>query len=83
MPIAHTALLVSDLEASKAFYATALAPLKYKLMMEFPGNIGFGTPNSSVDFWLKGTDGAKVPSIHLAFVGTSEEEVKEFHTAAL
>lgn len=83
MPIAHTAVLVSDLEASKAFYAAALAPLNYKIAMEFPGNVGFGAPKSSVDFWLKSSEGVKAPPIHLAFHGESEEQVKAFYDAAL
>ena len=83
MPIAHTGILVPDLEKAKAFYTIALAPLNYSVAMEFPGVVGFGTPNSSIDFWLKGTDGAKVPNVHLAFAGDSEEMVKEFHAAAL
>ncbi|KAG0652842.1 hypothetical protein D0Z07_0384 [Hyphodiscus hymeniophilus] len=82
MPIAHTTLLVSDLAASKAFYTTALAPLGYIVALEFPGTVGFGTP-LGIDFWLKDTEGVKVPRIHLAFAGTSEKQVDGFHAAAL
>lgn len=84
MPIAHTTLLVSDVAASKAFYAAALAPLGYEVAMEFPPHtVGFGTPNGKVDFWLQSTQGVKVPNIHLAFLGESEDKVKGFHAAAL
>lgn len=78
-------LLVSDLDASKAFYTTALAPLTYKVAMEFPSqsSVGYGTLCGKVDFWLKGTGGVKVPEIHLAFAGESEEMVNQFHAAAL
>ena len=83
MPIHHTTLLVSDLAASKAFYTTALAPLNYKVGMEFPGYVGYINSDGKVDFWLKDTKGVKVPDIHLAFLGTSEKEVQDFHAAAL
>jgi hypothetical protein len=83
MPILHVSILVADLEASKAFYTSALAPLGYKVEMEFPGAVGYGTPNGKADFWLKSTEGVKVPPIHLAFTGESEKMVDELHAAAL
>ena len=80
MTIHHTTLLVSDLDASKAFYITALAPLTYKVAMEFPSqsSVGYGTSGGKVDFWLKGTGGVKVPEIHLAFSGESEGWLTSF-----
>jgi hypothetical protein len=52
--------------------------------MEFPPHaVGFGIPGGKNDFWLQNTDGVKVPPIHLAFHGQSEEEVNGFHAAAL
>ena len=36
-----------------------------------------------MDFWLKDTGGVKIPDIHLAFLGTSEKDVQEFHAAGL
>lgn len=85
MPIAHTTLLTPDVAAAKAFYTEALAPLGYKVQMEFPdfGAVGFGIPNKATDFWLRDTKGQKVPPIHLAFLGESEKEVEGFHEAAL
>lgn len=84
MPIAHTSILVTDLLASKDFYASALAPLKYSVGYEFPKSTGFGTPGGKLDFWLVSTGGVKVPGLqHTAFVGESEEMVHEFHKAAL
>ena len=38
--IDHVSLKVRDLAASKKFYAAALAPLGYVVMMEYPGAIG-------------------------------------------
>jgi len=84
MPIAHASLPVSDIQTAKAFYTAAIAPLKYKLAMDF-GEVacGFGVPGGKNDFWLVSTGGAKAQKMHLAFTGESEEEVKEFHAAAL
>lgn len=84
MPIAHTEILVTNIEAAKAFWTAALAPLNYKVGMEFPPRaVGFGTPGGKVDFWLHNTEGVKTPNIHMAFHGGSEEEVNGFHAAAL
>lgn len=84
MPIAHTTLIITDLQASKAFYTAALAPLNYKPMMEFGASgVGFGTPTGKVDFWLRPSQGSGFTAQHLAFYGDSEEMVKAFHAAAL
>jgi catechol 2,3-dioxygenase-like lactoylglutathione lyase family enzyme len=84
MPIAHTSILVSDYAASKAFYAEALAPLNYKVAMEFaPHAVGFGGPNGNIDFWLHVIGGKTFTPNHLAFAGESEEMVQGFHEAAL
>ena len=40
--IDHTGLLVSDLERSRRFYATALAPLGYCVRLELPQAVGIG-----------------------------------------
>jgi catechol 2,3-dioxygenase-like lactoylglutathione lyase family enzyme len=40
--IDHVSLRVSDLERSKRFYAAALTPLGYRVLMEFPGVAGLG-----------------------------------------
>jgi catechol 2,3-dioxygenase-like lactoylglutathione lyase family enzyme len=42
MPIDHTAMSVTDLERSKAFYSDALNPLGYSLMFEADDFLGFG-----------------------------------------
>lgn len=83
MPIAHTSLNVADFDAAKTFYTAALAALTYKVAMEFPGSVGFGVPGSRGDFWLVSSKGEKVPPVHTAFLGESEEMVKGFHAASL
>ena len=83
MPIAHTSLAVANLEAGKAFYSAVLAPLNYKVGAEFPRHIGYGIPGGKNDFWLFSSNGQKVPPVHTAFYGESEEMVKGFHAASL
>ena len=42
MPIDHTAMNVTDIERSKAFYSDALKPLGYSLMFEVGEFLGYG-----------------------------------------
>ena len=83
--IDHTGINVSNLEASKAFYRAALAPLGYTLRLEFENAAGFGETAGSDpggDFWISsGTPFS--PRSHIAFHARSEEEVAAFHAAAL
>ena len=77
----HTVLNVRDIEASRKFYETALAPLGYKALMVFPGFVGFGAAGKT-DFWI-----AERPpvgaGIHLALACDRRSLVDEFHRAAL
>ncbi|TVY23376.1 hypothetical protein LHYA1_G007617 [Lachnellula hyalina] len=82
MPIAHMSINVADFDAAKAFYSAALAPLNYKVTMEFPGSVGFGVPGDKSDFFLVSSKGQKVQPVHTAFLGQSEEMVQQFHTAS-
>jgi catechol 2,3-dioxygenase-like lactoylglutathione lyase family enzyme len=86
----HTGINVSDLARSKAFYSAALAPLRYRVVKEFPGQAcglgvveGFGkSPDPGGDFWvIKGTP--QEPRLHIAFTATSRAEVDAFYKAAL
>lgn len=76
--IDHITLRVKDLARSKEFYVKALAPIGYKVMMEFPEAVGMGKDDA--DFWIMETD--KDVEHHVAFSGT-REQVKAFHEAAL
>jgi predicted lactoylglutathione lyase len=86
--IDHTGVTVSDFETSKKFYASALAPIGYKMLLEFPASVtgstdvaGFGEPHKP-DFWInKGTP--QKPHVHVAFRVSSRKQVDEFYTAAL
>src|SRR5256885_2623938 len=70
--IDHTGILVSDFERSKDFYARALAPLGYEILMELSAEVtghtdtaGFGEPPKP-DFWISGGT-PNQPPIHVAF----------------
>jgi catechol 2,3-dioxygenase-like lactoylglutathione lyase family enzyme len=87
--IDHIGFAVSDYERAKAFYAKALAPLGYVLIMEVPaeGNpsgapaAGFGE-GGKPDFWIGGEGGIDKP-LHVAFQTRDRASVDAFHKAAL
>ena len=79
--IDHVGLSVSDLAASRAFYAAALAPLGIVPVMEFPGAVGLGSAGIP-DFWLVERLPASGPT-HVAFRAADPATVGAFHTAAL
>ena len=86
--IDHTGVGVSNFEKSKVFYSKALAPLGYKLLLEFPAAVtksadvaGFGEPPKP-DFWI--SEGVpNDPRIHVAFRAENRKQVDEFYKAAL
>ena len=86
--IDHTGVIVSDFQASKDFYARALAPIGYALLMEVTAAqtgsndaAGFGVPPKP-DFWIaSGTP--NVPPVHVAFRVPTRALVDAFHAAAL
>jgi catechol 2,3-dioxygenase-like lactoylglutathione lyase family enzyme len=78
--IDHLGLPVADLARSKRFYAAALAPLGYTLLMEFGDDAaGFGVERP--DFWV--AKGDKPATAHICFAATSRAQVDAFHKAAL
>jgi catechol 2,3-dioxygenase-like lactoylglutathione lyase family enzyme len=87
--IDHIGFPVSDYERSKAFYAKALAPLGYVLVMEIGGEhteskspaAGFGA-GGKPDFWIGG-EGGLTGVLHVAIVATDRNTVDEFHRAAI
>lgn len=84
----HIGVPVGDLAAAKAFYATALAPLGYGIVMELgpevtgsTGFVGFGRPGKP-QFWIT-TGGPMSGVLHVAFKAATRAEVAAFHAAAL
>jgi catechol 2,3-dioxygenase-like lactoylglutathione lyase family enzyme len=87
--IDHVGFPVSDYARSKAFYAKALAPLGYTLIMEYGGDktesaasaAGFGAEGKP-DFWIGG-EGGLTGILHVAIVAKDRATVDAFYHAAL
>ena len=77
----HVSLNVSDLAASRAFYAAALAPLDIGPVMELPGAVGLGSGGFPY-FWLVARAPVSGPA-HVAFRTADRAAVDAFHAAAL
>jgi catechol 2,3-dioxygenase-like lactoylglutathione lyase family enzyme len=76
----HISLRVTDYARAKKFYTEALAPLGYKVMMEFPTACGFGA-DGKADFWV--TESKQATPTHIAFLASSRKVVHAFHEAAV
>ncbi len=77
----HIGVTVTDVEASRKFYISALAPLGIGVAMEFAGRVGMGR-DSRPQFWFRQGDPPASP-LHLAFSARNRAEVSAFHAAAL
>jgi catechol 2,3-dioxygenase-like lactoylglutathione lyase family enzyme len=76
----HMTLTVRDLDVSRPFYEAILAPLGYRVLMEFEGMCGFG--DTKPYFWMKQGSPPTTPQ-HIAFVARRRADVDAFHAAAL
>jgi catechol 2,3-dioxygenase-like lactoylglutathione lyase family enzyme len=77
--IDHLTLPVRDLEASRSFYRSALAPFGVE-EVEAWGGIGWGPPGR-VDFFVR--QGEPTAPLHVAFAAPDRATVDAFHAAAL
>ena len=77
----HIGIDVSDYERSKRFYAEALGPLGYELMMEPVENVGGFAAKGKPDFWIAA--GTATGGTHVAFAADDRATVDAFHAAAL
>ena len=85
MPIDHLKLPVSDLDASRAFYSAALAPIGWKLVWGEAPTLGFGRGDGGEDdepFALELTAGP-ISRTHVALTADTTEQVDAFHEAAV
>ena len=88
--IDHITVRVRDLAATRAFYASALAPLGYRVAYEAQHDgvsvLGFGAevPGAGfkIDTWFVDTTPVSGPT-HLCWRAASRAEVDAFHAAAL
>jgi catechol 2,3-dioxygenase-like lactoylglutathione lyase family enzyme len=76
----HVSFAVSDFARSKAFYLAALAPLGFKVLMEFPGAAGIG--DTRPFFWISAGDSIK-GKLHVAFAAKDRAGVDAFYQAAM
>ena len=77
--IDHVSVRVQDLSKLVAFYREALAPIGYKVIMEYPGAVGMGS--TMPDLWLMHTELPLNPT-HIALSG-ARDAIDAFHAAAL
>jgi len=77
----HISIGASDLEASRAFYLKALAPLGVAVVMEGPASVGLGRQGFPT-FWLTAAEREPLP-LHLAFRADDRGQVDAFYRAAL
>jgi catechol 2,3-dioxygenase-like lactoylglutathione lyase family enzyme len=87
--IDHTGITVSDLARSRAFYERTLAPLRYRIVKQFPDACGFGvtegfgrSPDPGGDFWII-LGKPMEPRVHFAFTAASRTDVNAFFAAAI
>jgi catechol 2,3-dioxygenase-like lactoylglutathione lyase family enzyme len=77
----HVGIRVSDFEQSKRFFAVALSPLGYELIMEpSVSAAGFGR-RGKPDFWIGQGDPGQ--PVHIAFAASDRASVDAFHEEAL
>ena len=79
----HLSLQCDDLDASRRFYETLLAPIGITVVMEFGDVLGLGGPDGTPKFWLgKQTTGGTQREIHIAFTAPNRATVDTVHRTA-
>ena len=81
MKIDHVGLPVTDLEASKAFYAAALAPAGFSMLGNSDKHAAFGIGHMPY-LTVRVANGPVSPG-HLAFIAEERSQVDAFYAAAL
>ncbi len=85
--IDHVTLWVNNIDESRDFYKTALAPLGYKLLENnsAPQWIGFGRKDikDERDFWLKEGEVSGKSISCFAFTAKTKQQVNDFYHAAI
>ena len=83
MEIDHLVLPVSNYEAAKQFYARALAPLGFSILMDWPDRhrAYFGLPDEPSSLWIFESPAAG--SLELSLRAGDARIVEGFHDAAL
>ena len=87
--IDHVGFAVSNYARAKAFYAQALAPLGYEIVMEVSADVNeSGLPAAGLGIggkpdFLIGGEGKLPHPLHVAIVAKDRASVDAFHRAAL
>jgi len=86
--LSHLSLGVRDLQAARAFYDAALAPLGVVRVWSSPRGAGYGPPGGNDKLAIVESRDPDVrlcagPGFHLAFTAESPAAVDAFHAAAL
>ena len=76
--IDHLGFGVSDVGASKRFFAAALAPLGISIVMDGEHGVGLGK-NGKPELWLAPGEARPRP-VHIAFTAASRADVDGFYT---
>jgi catechol 2,3-dioxygenase-like lactoylglutathione lyase family enzyme len=79
--IDHMTLRVGDMDASRGFYAAALAALGFGIVADYGGSAGiaFGPPGQDDFAIAPAAPGATSGPVHLAFYAPSRAAVNDFH----
>jgi catechol 2,3-dioxygenase-like lactoylglutathione lyase family enzyme len=83
----HVRVMVTDIDRSRSFYESALAPLGYQVRHESaPGLVGFGPHQATGEplarIWLRQGEGSSVGTL-VSFTVESRRLVETFHATAL
>jgi catechol 2,3-dioxygenase-like lactoylglutathione lyase family enzyme len=78
----HVGLNVRDYETSRAFYERALAPIGYRVVMEFEGHAAAFGPEEKPEFWVVQREPYGTGT-HVAFQCGDRAKVDAFHASAL
>jgi catechol 2,3-dioxygenase-like lactoylglutathione lyase family enzyme len=79
----HLGIQCADMDASKAFYDTVLAPIGVSRQMDFGVAVGYGTAKKP-DFWISMFDsGEGFRESHIAFAAANRAAVRGFFDAAV
>lgn len=81
----HISFPVSDLAEARAFYASALGALGYRIVAVNENFVGFGLTENEDKFALIQVEPTRAAGVgfHLAFAAPSREAVDQFHAAAI
>jgi catechol 2,3-dioxygenase-like lactoylglutathione lyase family enzyme len=79
--IDHVSLQVNDLERSRAFYETLLAPIGLRVVFLDGDAVGFANEDGA-PFWILPATGKTNRELHFAFAAPDRRSVREFGQAA-